>query len=120
MILCVFPSLPFDRFAITFRYLTPSAHDPLRAFTTCDNVLQWLTFVSSALQLVAVPSLSGASDALGRKAVLGASLALDVAAKLALGFAPNSILAVSACQLVTGVCGAVLPVSQAIIIDLSQ
>ncbi|CAN0562519.1 unnamed protein product, partial [Ectocarpus sp. 12 AP-2014] len=36
------------------------------------------------------------------------------------GLAPSSITVVSVCQVVSGVANAILPISQAIIIDLSQ
>eukprot|EP00752_Nemacystus_decipiens_P005145 g4668.t1 len=79
----------------------------------------WLTLISSILQLIAIPTLCGASDVVGRRAILGGSLALTSMSTLALGLAPNSIVAVSASQLVSCVAGAILPVSQAVIVDLS-
>lgn len=86
---------------------------------TCYNAMQWLTLVSSILQLIAIPTLCGASDVVGRRMILGGSLALSCVSTLCLGLAPNSIVAVSACQLVSCVAGAILPVSQAVIVDLS-
>ena len=83
------------------------------------NAVQWLTFSCSAVELIAVPSVSTASDAVGRRGVLAASLALSGAAVLALGFRPDSIVAVVACQIVSSICGAILPVSQAVIVDIS-
>ncbi|CAN0375637.1 unnamed protein product, partial [Hapterophycus canaliculatus] len=80
----------------------------------------WLTLISSVVQLIAIPTLCGASDVVGRRAILAGSLTLTTVSALALGMAPSSILAVSACQVVSGVAGAILPVSQAIIIDLSH
>lgn len=82
--------------------------------------MQWLTLISSILQLIAIPTLCGASDVVGRRAILGGSLAVSCVTTLALGLAPNSIVAVSACQLVSCIAGAILPVSQAVIVDLSQ
>lgn len=81
---------------------------------------QWVTFVSSIAQLIAIPSLSGASDVVGRRLVLITALAVNGAVVLALGINVNSIVACVAAQVVTGVCGVVLPVSQAIIIDLAR
>lgn len=80
---------------------------------------QWLTLVSSIVQFFAVPALSGASDTIGRRVVLGGSLALSATTLLALGLRPNSIVAVAASQTILGVCNAITPVSQAIIVDLS-
>lgn len=93
---------------------------PPLAYTDTANKQQWLTFVSSAVQLVAVPSFSSASDAIGRRIVLGGSLVLNGAAVLALGVVPNSIIAVAMCQVVSGVCTVSFPVSQTIMIDVSQ
>lgn len=82
--------------------------------------VQWVTFVGSIVQLIATPSLSGASDVIGRRAVLAGSFGLNGAAVLALAAAPSSVVAVAVCQVVTSVCGVVLPVSQAIIIDVAR
>eukprot|EP00903_Cladosiphon_okamuranus_P016907 g15586.t1 len=79
----------------------------------------WLTLMTSILQLIAIPTLCGASDVVGRRMILGGSLALTCVSILCLGLAPNSIVAVSACQLVSCVAGAILPISQAVIVDIS-
>lgn len=68
---------------------------------------------------MAIPSLSGFSDVVGRRVVMGWALALHGVAALLLGLSPDSIVAVAVCQLLTGLCGVILPVSQAIIVDIS-
>lgn len=80
---------------------------------------KWLVFFASLVDLIAIPTLCSASDAVGRRAVLGGAFALGAASALALGLAPNSIVAVAAVQIVSSVAGAALPVGQAIIIDIS-
>lgn len=81
---------------------------------------QWVSFGASIVQLLAIPSLSGASDILGRRPVLIASIALHGASVLALGFNVDSLVWCTICQVIVGICGVVLPVSQAIIVDLSR
>ncbi|CAN0218419.1 unnamed protein product [Ectocarpus sp. 12 AP-2014] len=80
----------------------------------------WLTLVSCIVQLIAIPTLCGASDVIGRRAILAGSLALTAVSSCSLGLAPSSITVVSVCQVVSGVANAILPISQAIIIDLSH
>ena len=82
--------------------------------------MKWLALVSSILQLVAVPTLCGASDVIGRRMILGGAIALTFVSTLALALAPNSIVAVSACRLVASVAGVTLPISHAVVVDLSQ
>ncbi|CAM9513508.1 unnamed protein product, partial [Laminaria digitata] len=76
-------------------------------------------FFAGVVDLIAIPSLSSASDAVGRRAVLGGAFALSATSALALGLAPNSIVAVATAQVVSSVAGAIIPVSQAIIVDIS-
>lgn len=75
----------------------------------------------SAVQLLFVPALSGSSDTFGRRAVIYLALALHAGSVLALAAVVNnaSLAWMTACRLVTSVCVVVLPVSQAIMIDLS-
>ncbi|CAM9784329.1 unnamed protein product, partial [Ectocarpus fasciculatus] len=80
----------------------------------------WLTLVSCIGQLIAIPTLCGASDVIGRRAILAGALALTAVSSFSLGLAPSSIVVVSVCQVVSGVANAILPVSQAIVIDLSH
>eukprot|EP00752_Nemacystus_decipiens_P005146 g4669.t1 len=74
------------------------------------------------VQLLFVPALSGSSDTVGRRTVIYLALALHAGSVFALAAVVNdeSLAWVSACRLVTSVCVVILPVSQAVMIDLSD
>eukprot|EP00903_Cladosiphon_okamuranus_P016910 g15589.t1 len=82
----------------------------------------WLAAGVSMLQLLFVPALSGSSDTFGRRAVIYLALALHAGSVFALAavVSGGSLAWVTACRLVTSVCVVILPVSQAVMIDLSD
>lgn len=74
------------------------------------------------VQLLFVPALSASSDTLGRRAVIYVALALHVGSVFALAAVVNSgsLAWATVSRLLTSVCVVILPVSQAIMIDLSR
>lgn len=76
----------------------------------------------SVIQLLFVPALSGCSDAVGRRALIGSALALHACAVFTLAAtvgSPGALAWATACRLVMSLCVVIIPVSQAIMIDLS-
>lgn len=80
---------------------------------------KWLAAGVSVIQLLSVPALSGFSDAVGRKALIYFALMLHVGSVLVLAATTNSLAWATACRLLSSVCVVILPVSQAVMIDLS-
>lgn len=84
--------------------------------------IQWLAAGVSVVQLFFVPALSGSSDTFGRRGVIYLALALHAGSVFALAtvVSGGSLAWATACRLVTSVCVVILPVGQAIMIDLSE
>ncbi|CAN0334801.1 unnamed protein product, partial [Laminaria digitata] len=73
----------------------------------------------SAVQLFFVPALSGVSDAVGRRAVIAGALALHGTCVFCFAAAASSLAWATACDLVTSLGIVIIPLSQAIMIDIS-
>ncbi|CAN0531091.1 unnamed protein product, partial [Ectocarpus sp. 12 AP-2014] len=79
----------------------------------------WLAAGVSVIQLLFVPAISGSSDVVGRKAVVCFAQVLHAGSVFALAAMADSLAWATVCRLATSVCIVILPVSQAIMIDLS-
>lgn len=84
------------------------------------TLLKWITPAVSVLQLIFVPALSGVSDAIGRRAVIAGAFTLHMAAIVLMAGSPNSLGSVIVCHVVSGLCIVIIPVSQAIMIDVAR
>lgn len=83
------------------------------------NCMQWLAAGVSAVQLVFVPALSGVSDVVGRRGVIAGALILHGASVLTFAAAPTSLIWATVCDLVTSLGIVIIPLSQAIMIDVA-
>lgn len=81
--------------------------------------LKWLTAFVSAVQFFVLPALSGLSDKVGRRAVIGAALVLNTAMVFMLAASHGTLVSVMVYHVTYGLCTVVIPVSQAIMIDVA-
>lgn len=80
---------------------------------------KWLVAGVSVVQLLFVPALSGFSDAVGRKALIYFALVLHAGSVFSLATMTNSLAWATVTRLLSSVSALIIPVSQAIMIDLS-
>lgn len=73
----------------------------------------------SVIQLLFIPALSGFSDAVGRKALIYFALVLHAGSVFSLAAMTNSLAWATMARLLSSISSLVIPVSQAVMIDLS-
>ncbi|KAG5178879.1 major facilitator superfamily domain-containing protein [Tribonema minus] len=84
------------------------------------SFLGWVSGGSSMLQFVLSPSLTASCDVRGRRGLLLAAAGAQALICFIWGFSPNNIGLAAAVAVITGMCGVVIPVSQAIISDVTR
>lgn len=80
---------------------------------------KWLEGAVSVLTFISVPVMSGLSDTVGRRGVISWAYVLHAASVCVLAATPNALESVIFCQVMAGLCSVIIPVSQAIMVDVA-
>lgn len=81
---------------------------------------KWVTASVSVVLFFFVPALSGVSDNVGRRAVIGGALLLNSVGVFTLAVSHDNLISVTVCHLLVGLSTVITPVSQAVMIDVAE